>query len=746
MKRNTKRGRQFFEIFVWRCRQWQSARGLHCRQWGRVVTAGTFGVAILSSAARKTWAQDDPAKLPEVVVTGERKSYKPEGPSSPKYTQPLRDIPQTVTIVPQAVIQEQGATTLRDVLRNVSGISIQAGEGGVPAGDNLSIRGFGARTDIFIDGVRDFGGYARDPFDFEQIEVVKGPASSYGGRGSTGGSVNMTTKMPRADAFRRGEISMGSADYKRVTADVNQPLSPLGWERSAFRLNLLWHDAAVPGRDVAHNSRWGAAPAFLFGLGSPTKLTVTYLHLDQYNQPDYGIPWVPETNTALVAYRGKAPPTDFSNYYGLIDRDFERTLTDVPTVILSHEFDGGSTLRNLTRYGRTYRESLITTPRFAANNSTNVTRELKGRDQTDTVLSNQIDLTLRFKTGSVDHALVTGLEVAREESNNTPRGGATGPVTSLSSPNPSSPYTFSILPSTFTFGKAETHGVYAFETMRFGEKWELSGGARWDKLGSSVRTIPVKGPETLLTRGDEMISGRAGLVFKPVPSGSLYAGYGTSFNPSAEGLTLANTATSVNSPNLDPEESRSYEVGTKWDLFGERLSVGAALFRTEKINARTEDPTSAADFVVLEGVQRVDGVEFNVAGSPMSRWSVFGGYTYMDGRVLSSKNATELGSPLANTPRHSANVWSTFRLPWDVEIGGGAQYVGARYSASTNTRRYAPGYSSFDAMVSKKVSKSLTLRFNAYNLANERYIDRLSGGHFIPGPGRWVQGTLSVEF
>lgn len=697
----------------------------------------------VSLAARSAAAAD--AALPEVVVTG-RKGYKPEKASSPKLTQPLRDTAQTITVIPQAVIEAQGATTLRDVLRNVPGISIQAGEGGIPAGDNLSIRGFGARTDMFIDGVRDLAGYARDPFNFEQIEVIKGPSSALGGRGSTGGSINMQTKAPRLDASRRGELSAGSAKYKRATADVNQPLAPLGAENAALRLNLMWHDAEVPARDLVRNSRWGIAPALAFGLGTETRVKISYLHLAQNNLPDFGLPFVPETNNALVAYRGKAPPVDFQNFYGLPNRDYERTVTDVPTIEIEHDLNDSLSLRNLARYTRTYRKSIVTAPRFAGNNTTDITRELKARDHVDAILSDQLNLTAKFDTGVIGHTAVAGVEASYEKSDNTPLGGPNGPVTNLFNPDPNQVYPFQIVDSTKTFAISKNTALYLFDTMKLGEKWELSAGARWDRMDVTALTIPVTGAPARLGRLDEVGSGRASLLFKPLPNGSVYAAYGTSFNPSTENLTLANTATATNGVNVVPEQSVSYELGTKWDLFSEQLALGAALFVTDKLNARTEDPASAGDVIVLEGRQRVQGAELSLAGSPAEGWNVFGGYTYLDGRIMTSKSAAERGAPLANAPRHSFNLWGTYSPLKDLEVGGGTQYVGRRFSSSNATRRVAPGYALFDAMVSYKATKNLTLRLNAYNLADERYIGSLGGGHFVPGAGRSYQATTSLSF
>lgn len=712
----------------------------------RRTAAGAF-LAAISLLARGADAQDAKS-LPEVVVTDKKDSYKPEKASGPKHTQPLRDTPQTITVIPEAVTREQGSSSLRDVLRNVPGISIQAGEGGIPAGDNLSIRGFGARTDLFIDGARDIGGYTRDPFAFEQIEVSKGPASTYAGRGSTGGSVNMASKAPRAEGHVRGELSGGSAQYKRVTADVNQPLSPLGLDGAAFRLNLMGHDAHTPGRDHVYNKRWGVAPSLAFGLGSPTKVTLTHLHLAQDSLPDYGIPWVPETNNVLVAHRQKAAPVDFSNFYGLLERDFEHTVTDVATAIVEHEHSDALSVRNLARYGRTYRNSVVTAPRFAGVNTDTITREYKARQQVSTILVDQLDLTWRFATGSVEHTAVTGVEAAIERDDNTPTIAANGPVTSLYEPDPNQAFTNTVTTGPAAFARSESLAAYAFDTMKLGEKWELSGGVRYDRFDTDVRSVTGSSSgdaTTHLGRLDEMISGRGALVFKPLSHASVYAGYGTSFNPSAEGLTLANTATSSNGVGVAPEESRTYEVGTKWDLFDRQLSLGAALFRTDKVNARTEDPSNPADFIVLEGRQRVDGVELSAAGSPVEGVNLFGGYTYLDAKVVESKNAGERGSPLSNTPRHSVNLWTTYAPVESVELGLGAAYVGARFSSQAANRRWAPGYKTFDAMIAWKPLKDLTLRLNGYNLGNERYIDRLGGGHFVPGPGRAVQGTVSVN-
>ncbi|NKE71728.1 TonB-dependent receptor [Candidatus Manganitrophus noduliformans] len=761
LKRTCRRNRRLAEATAKKRSVKQSPAEIRPRK-GRFAQSivSVIGAAALIGMGTVAWAQqtnEESAVLPEVVVPGQQErdedSYKPEAPASPKFTQPLVDIPQTVTVIPEAVIEERGATTLRDVLRNVPGISLQAGEGGGgPPADNLSIRGFNARTDLFIDGVRDFGGYFRDPFNISQVEVFKGPASSYAGRGSTGGAINLVSKRPLLDPFYGGTIGIGTDNYKRATLDLNQPLE--GLQGTSLRLNALWHDADVPGRDEVTNQRWGVAPSIAFGLDTPTRLTLSYSHLDQDNMPDYGIPWVPAGNSdpVLATYADEAAPVDFSNFYGLKDRDFDEVITDIATAEIAHDFSSSFSLRNLTRYGQTRRDSVTTAPRFAdldpgpaTVQGTVINRNLQSRDQTDTILANLTDLTLRFRTGGIDHAVTTGIEYSHETSVNYLR---TGPLsqTDLFNPNPDDPYPDSVRRTgAKNDATAKAGAVYLFDTLGLGERWEVTGGLRWDYFDLDYQSRAADGMVTPLERTDRMLSWRAGVVFKPTANGSLYAAYGTSFNPAGEGLTLSSSVTAAANVDTEPEESRTYEIGTKWNLFEERLAFTVALFRTEKTNARTQDPVDPTDVIVLEGKERVDGVELSVAGNVTDQWQLFGGYALMNSEVVESLNAAVVGNELANTPKHSFSLWTTHQLPWNLEVGGGAQFVGDRFS-NVNNQRTAPSYWHFDAMVAYRATESLTLRVNGFNLADEEYIQSVGGGHFIPGAGRSAIASADFQF
>ena len=696
-------------------------------------------------------SEENPQKLTDLIVEAARGSlYKTEKLQTPKTTVPLRDIPQTVTVIPEAVIKEQGATSLRDILKNVPGISMQAGEGGVPNGDNLSIRGFNARTDLFVDGVRDFGGYSRDPFNLEQVEVTKGPSSSNGGRGSTGGAVNLGSKMPTLKNRYELMLGGGTDQYGRATFDANQTIP--GIEGAALRVNGMVHTQDVPGRDEVSQERWGIAPTIAFGLGTDTRFTLGFFHLDQENVPDNGVPFVPRTgnNTGLPP---GIPNVDFDNWYGLLSRDYEDIQTSMLTGILEHDFNDDLKLRNTTRYGITDRDSIATAPRFdnSGADAADVRRtDWKSRDQTDTIFANQTNLRFDFETGTVKHELVSGIEISRETSRNYGRkdlnGG--GPNTDLEFPNPRQPYIPNIVrDGAVTDTIADSMALYAFDTLKLGEHWQLSGGLRWDSFNVDYTSRSSTGAVTRLQRDDQMLSYRAAVTYKPTESGSIYLGYGTSFNPSAEGLTLGNTATATNNLNTDPEQNCTLELGTKWDLFDDKLSLTAALFRTDKTNARTEDPADATDIVVLQGEQRVQGFELGLTGEITESWHLLGGYTWLDSEIRESKNPLEVGNELMNTPEHSFNLWSVHTLPGGFEVGGGVQFTGDRFNNNNrNTRQTAQDFLLFDAMITYKLNEHVTFRLNSYNLADEDYADRLGGGHFVPGTGRSFVFSTNITF
>lgn len=656
--------------------------------------------------------------------------------ASPRYTEPLRDIPQTITVIPKEVITQQGATSLADVLRNVPGLTMAAGEGGTPAGDNLTLRGNSARNDIFVDGVRDLSPQSRDPFNIEQVEVTKGPTSVIAGRGSAGGTINLISKAANLNKMLGGSIALGNADNRRFTVDLNTSLRRLGLgERSGFRLNLLKHDAGVAGRDVVQNNRWGIAPSLAFGLGTPTRLTLSYYKLKQNNISDYGIPWVPVTNNALAAYRDQPAPVPRNTFYGFRDRDNEVLNQDSGTVRFEHDFSDNLQLRTQLRHGLAKRNSVATPPRFADVNSTVINREMRAWVADDKITDNQTDLVARFKTGRLGHSLVTGAAFTNEQNVRRLR---TAPVstTTLLNPDPNDIYP-GVITDNPNVGDltGNTQSLWAFDTARFGEHWEATGGIRWDRFDvNGVSTAPAP-----VNQNVKMASLRGGLIYKPVQAGSIYVSYGSSLSPSLEGLSYNTANTSI-----PPEKTYSTEAGAKWEVAGTRLLLSGALFRVAKDNARTPGLLPTDPPQVLAGRQVSQGLELSASGAITSSLRVLGAYTFIDARIKSSNTPAEVGRFFQNTPRNSTSVWLTYTAQ-RFTLGVGPRFMGRRFGNNINTRK-VDGYATLDTMASYRLNQHLDLRLNISNLNNEYYFERLGGGHLIPGPSRFVLFTTNIHF
>jgi len=698
---------------------------------GRLLARTALGL-VLACPALEAFAQSSaPVQLPPVSVEGQRpigeRSYQPQQSSSPKYTEPLLDTPQTITIVPEALIKDQGATTLREALRYVPGVSMVAGEGGGPQGDALRIRGFVANTDIYVDGMRDIAQYSRDPFNIEQIEVVKGPSSAYSGRGSTGGSVNLVTKTPRLGAFYGGDVTGGTDETRRVTVDVNQPIA-IGIPGTAFRINAMMHDSEFAGRDVIENERWGLAPSLALGLGTPTRFNVAYQHFESEGIPDYGLPTI----------NGRVAPVRKENFYGFRSLNTEETDNDSITAEIEHDLTSWLTIRDQVRYQRDLRFSIVSPPRNPNIAANTVTRNPTGRDNETTFAINQLDGTAKFQTGFVEHTLVAGVEISRERVENTPITFANAPIDRLFNPNPDAAFTGTRTRGALTESEGDNFAIYAFDTLKFGPQWEFVGGLRYDDYDFDT-TNQATG--VTISQNTSEPSWRAALIYKPIPNASVYVSYGNSFNPSAEALGL--TAATA---NVDPEENESYEIGVKWDVFGEKLSLTAALFRTDKTNARETDAnTGVTD---LFGEQRAQGLELGAAGNITDKWAVFAGYVYTDSEVLETVAAgIPDGAELPNAPKHTVTLWTTYELPWRLQVGGGFTYNSERFLNANNTTKDG-SYALFDALIAYHVTDNVDIRLNILNIGDEFYIERAhaGGAHAVPGAGRTALLSTSVRF
>lgn len=666
--------------------------------------------------------------MDSIKIEAARKDSRTEHSASSKYVAPLLDTPQTITVVSPKVIQEQQALSLRQVLSNVSGITFNAGEGGGGSGDSINIRGFSANSNIQIDGLRDSAQTSRtDTFNVEQVEVIKGPNSVFGGAGTTGGSINIISKQPQDQAFTRLGGSIGTDNYYRLTLDTNQPLEGVG-DNSAVRLNLMGHQNDVAGREEIDRERWGIAPSLRLGFNESTSLTLSAFHQVDDNLPDYGVPALDGKRLSGV---------DRDAYFGWKNLDKEKLEQSAFTANFEHDFNDNLRLQNLTRYSRTDRDTIVSashvnTGGVPAGRYRPAGPQAYGRDAITEMWINQTNLISNFQLAGMRHDLVTGVEISREtldlKTYNHGLGTSLYPGNGYDLGNPPGHWSGPVNKTTsgYTETKLTDKALYLFDSIALHEQWDLNLGLRYDKIegrangytGTHVKT-------SSLSSTDEKLSARTGLVYKPTENGRFYVAWGNSFNPSAENLASNGGGLSAATENLAPEKNETWELGTKWELLDKRVELDAALFRVEKTNARE---TMSDGSTQLAGKQRVQGFELGVTGRVTELWDVFANYTFLDSETLDAANTPagndRKGQALGNTPPHSFNLWTTYELPAGWSVGYGARYASKRNVTSSTTAKL-DAFWVHNAMVGYQVNDDLELQLNVNNLFNKDYVERV---------------------
>jgi catecholate siderophore receptor len=718
------------------------------------LLAGTgIGVLHLNGANAAESAADVPSNqnaLEQVTVFGQRDSYKKDASSLTKLAVPLLDVAQSIDTISAQQMQDRAVMDLNQALKTVPGVTIGAGEFR-SIGTSPTIRGFVARTDIFMDGIRDYGDYYRDPYNLEAIEVLEGPAGVIFGRGSTGGVIEQESKLPKLQPLIAGTLTGGTDSTLRATLDVNEPLPGLG-EGAAFRINAMGHQAMVTDRNVVTDSRYGFAPSLSLGLGTPTRLTFAYFR--QYNDdiPDYGLP-----------YLGSQPaPVPRENYYGFRD-DYMHTLTDVATFKVEHDFSDTVTIENQARYARYARDFRFTEPLIAATvppttplSAVTVTRNSNTGRSVDSMLWDQLNVTIRWSFAGVDNISVVGIEGGHEKAAPEFDNSLGVPTSPLLDPNENLNFTaIRTYPRYTTHLTADSVAPYVIDTLKFSQAWEATIGLRYDHFAVdysdanySVTMPGVIVKTDAIEHTDNMGSYRGALTYKPAANGRIYLAFGTSFNPSAEDLSLISSSRSfsLNNANLDPEKNKSYELGTKWTVFDSHLDLSAAIFRLEKENARVPDPSNIL-LNILGGSQRVDGGELRAQGQLTSKWRIDTGYEYLDGKqTASTKGAAPVGSPLMNTPKHAFTLWNVYQLLPRLEVGGGSRFVSSQYTQNVPPVKTVPGFWTFDAMAKHAFTPNIAAQLNVNNFTNRYYYDQLHFFHVVPGEGRTALLSLNVRY
>lgn len=751
-----------------------------------LLTGLALGVPTASAqVASGPTADDQTRTLDQVEVQGHRvKRYAADQASSPKFTQPLVDTTQTINVIGSDLFNEQGATTLTEALRNSPGVgTFYVGENGnTTTGDAVYMRGFDTSGSIFVDGVRDLGSVSRDVFNIEQIEVAKGPAGSDNGRSAPTGAINLVTKQPFRRDLNAASLSYGSDSQRRATADFNQDLG----NGNAFRLNLMAQDSDVPGRDVVNRKRWGIAPSAAFGLDADTRFYINLLHVDQDNVPDGGVPTIglpgytsPDPARPQI---GAAPRVDSENFYGTTS-DHDDVVADMFTVRVEHDFSENLRLQNTTRWGQTRQEYMLTafmasqdparfsTPDLYDPSTWEIARSLPTfKDQDNEILTNQTNLTAHFGSGQVQHDLSTGIELTREKLDSRGIGALDGtawPAANLYNPDPD--VTGLVWGPTGASGKGrtDTAAIYAFDTIKFGERWQVNGGVRFDHYKTDFSDLVACGgrgapecgelqagtivPGVDARTSDTLFNWKLGVLFKPTENGSVYANYAISQQPpGGSSLELSSRENNANNPIFDPQKAETAEVGTKWNLLDDNLLLTAALYDTKVTNEIAQDPVDLQYYQT--GEKRVRGVELSAVGRITDGWSVSTGFTTMDTEVVSGPNVANDGSNvLTYTPDKAFTAWTTYEFPFGLTIGGGARYSGEMKrgtDGAPGTPEFTKSYTVWDLVASYAINEHLDLRLNANNVFDKDYVAAInkSGYRYTPGAPRSLLLTANFRF
>ncbi len=700
------------------------------------VMAQTTAPAAPTAASAPASAASGVTTLSEIKVKAvsepaAKQSYQATTTRIGKGQQELRDVPQSVTVVTEKLLMDRNLDDLKEVLRTTAGVTFQSGETGE---EDVRLRGFSLATvgDLYVDGLRDAPLYERDTFNHERIEVLKGSASMLFGRGSTGGVVNQVSKQPFLMSQNELNMTVGSGEEVRLTGDFNFKTG----DDSAFRLNVMNHTADKWGAKV---DKQGIAPTFAWGIGTADEFSLGLFHLEYDNVPAYNHPWFLINGEINPSLRAK-------NFYGL-NSDYNRGSATYGTAVHTHRFGDGGELRTTLRNGHYTRDLWASVIRFGTTNgqtttinnlgpTTIVTRTPKGRVGVSDITNLQSDYTNKVKLGGMVHNLTTGLDFAHEDAkrNNNFAGPASGLNTTVGTPNNGDTRADPRGPVPLNEFTAKGLGIYVQDLVELTPTFKLLGGLRFDRFDADYETTAgVK-----LSRNDSMFSPRFGVLFQPSASASYHVSYGQSFNTSGDTYQLATT-----NQDTPPEKSRNFEIGAKYNLFNNRLSVGASAFYAEKYNERNRDPDVGID--VLSGKRHAAGIDLDLAGQITKAWDAYLSFTWMPSASIDkSVTASQVGARSGLSPKVAASAWTTYRVTPQLRLGGGANHRGEQTPEGSTA--LAKSFTTYDLMAEYALNDTLTLKANLNNVTDELYADSLYRGFYSPGAPRTFQLTLTAKY
>jgi len=680
----------------------------------------------------------------------------------------IQHTPQTITVIPQIMIQYQQATTIDQVLQYVPGITMATGEGGGGInGDQFRIRGFDASGDIYVDGLRDFGSYVRDDFNTENIEVLKGPSSQSFGNGSSGGIIEQESKKAHLGDKNSADISGGSGPYGRGVLDINKQID----STTAVRLIGMVHGQDLVDRDHVYSDRWGVMGSVGFGLGTDQQLIINYFHQYSNRRPDFGVPMPYAQNSAHPT----EPVTEYgvprSTYYGR-ESDYNRQDADVISALYTGKFGDWLTLTNDTRFGR-YTEDMRFTPsrclgRSSRGNCVNdalngdldtpyTIWSVNGNRQTSYGGENVTTAVMRFNTFGLRHELVAGVDVYAQNASFAiyKAHGTELPGTLLSPAYYNSPnFVFYQNPGSQVSATSWDVGPFISDRVWLLPQLSVLGGVRWDHY--NVQGTSDTRPVNTTT---QFASPRAALIWEPNAHQTYYFNFSRAFTPPGSNITSLSSSSDIlqagNEPSLKPETTTNFEFGGKWSVLDDRLGLTGSAFRVTKGNARYDDPVTGVQDAT-DDIDRVQGFEFGATGKLTRAWDVQASYTYMDSDILHStvsvfNPAPAKGNRVPYVNRHSVSVWTTYdlssflRIPGRLVVGGGFNYRSQYYLDDAMTLKI-PAAVTADAMTSYDIH-GYHVALNVQNLNNAlTYTSAFSSGYATPISGRTFIGTIGLRF
>lgn len=715
-----------------------------------------LGAALMLAASAGAFAQTTPEagrSLPTVTVRDQaevpqtKNDLRVRRTQIGKGNQDLKDIPQSVTVQTERLIDDRNLDDFREVLRSTAGVTFQAGETGE---EDIRLRGFSLQQagDIYRDGLRDGALYERDTFNDDRIEVLKGSASMLFGKGSTGGVVNQVSKQPFLVNQHEIDYTLGTGKMNRLTGDFNF----ITGENAALRVNAMVHDADNWG---ASQRKKGIAPTYRWGIGTRDEFSVGLFHLDIDGRPNYNHPWILSSDGTIL------PKLPAKNYYGL-GNDHLDTNATYGTLSHVHRFDHEGQLKTTLRHGRYERDLLASAIGFVSptteatlNDNTALRRTPKARIGVSDLTQLASDYSGTFEWGGRRHELLAGIDLYREEAerNNSATAGLTpAPNTRVGSPNDGAvrPDTRATVPMN-TFD-AQDIGLYAQDTVSLSPTVKLVGGLRFDRFSADYRT--AAGVETS-ARTENLWSPRVGLLYQPSALESYYVSFGTSYNTSGDTYQFTPTPpANARAANTPAEKSRNFEIGGKWELFERKALLGIAAFYSEKYNERNTDPDTAAQQELLSGKRHATGMEFNLAGRFTPAWEVFFNHTWIPSAKIDESNqplgangggAQVEGDRPGLTPKHSGSLWTTYRVLPQVRLGFGLNYR-SKQNPEGNRAVTADSFVTADAMAEYTFNERWSAKLNVTNLTDELYADGLYRGFYMPGAPRRVELTVKTMF